>query len=398
MKVLSVLGTRPEAIKMAPVIRELEKYPGDVEAKVCVTGQHRQMLDQMLGLFNVTCDYDLDLMQRKQSLSRLTARALAELDAVLARQQPDWVLVQGDTTTAMVASLVAFYRRLKVGHIEAGLRTYDKSQPFPEEINRVIVDRLADLYFAPTQRARSALLQEGVDDASIRVTGNTVVDALYWIATRTPGGSTRALLKKISMAEAGKPRHEAQNHRVILVTAHRRENFGQPLRSICKALRELALREKDQLKIVFPVHLNPNVQETVRSTLEGMANVCLLDPLDYEALVHILKRAYLVLTDSGGLQEEAPSFGVPVLVLRESTERPEAIEAGTARLIGTDSSRIFAETERLLHDDDAYLSMSRRANPFGDGRASRRIVQALLETGNRQPCLEGEEAALAFAG
>ena len=398
MKVFSILGTRPEAIKMAPVIRELERHPDSIEAKVCVTGQHRQMLDQMLGLFNVKYDYDLNLMQRNQSLSRLTARALEELDAVFAREQPDWILVQGDTTTAMVASLVAFYHRLKIGHIEAGLRTYDRSQPFPEEINRVIVDRLADLYFAPTERARRALLQESVDDASIRVTGNTVVDALYSVASRVPGERTWALLEKIGIAEADSHRHDAQSQRVILVTAHRRENFGQPLKEICKALQKLALREKDHLRIVFPVHLNPNVQETVRCTLAGMANVCLLDPLDYEALVHILKRTYLVLTDSGGLQEEAPSFGVPVLVLRDTTERPEAVEAGTSRLVGTDSDRILAETNRLLHDEKAYRSMSRRANPFGDGRASHRIVQALLDTDNVPLCLEREqEAALALA-
>jgi UDP-N-acetylglucosamine 2-epimerase (non-hydrolysing) len=397
MKVLSILGTRPEAIKMAPVIKELERYPDSIEAKVCVTGQHRQMLDQMLALFNVRYDYDLNLMQRNQSLSRLTARALEELDAVFAREQPDWILVQGDTTTAMVASLVAFYHRLKIGHIEAGLRTYDRSQPFPEEINRVIVDRLADLYFAPTERARRALLQESVDDASIRVTGNTVVDALYSVASRVPGERTWALLEKIDIAEAASHGNDAQNQRVILVTAHRRENFGQPLQQICKALKKLALREKDQLRIVFPVHLNPNVQETVRSTLAGMANVCLLDPLDYEALVHILKRTYLVLTDSGGLQEEAPSFGVPVLVLRDTTERPEAVEAGTSRLVGTDSDRIFVETSRLLHDENAYRCMSRRANPFGDGRASHRIVQALLDTENEPLSLEKEqEAALAL--
>jgi UDP-N-acetylglucosamine 2-epimerase (non-hydrolysing) len=397
MKVLSILGTRPEAIKMAPVIKELERYPDSIEAKVCVTGQHRQMLDQMLALFNVRYDYDLNLMQRNQSLSRLTARALEELDAVFAREQPDWILVQGDTTTAMVASLVAFYHRLKIGHIEAGLRTYDRSQPFPEEINRVIVDRLADLYFAPTERARRALLQESVDDASIRVTGNTVVDALYSVASRVPGERTWALLERIGIAEAASHGNDAQNQRVILVTAHRRENFGQPLQQICKALKKLALREKEQLRIVFPVHLNPNVQETVRSTLAGMANVCLLDPLDYEALVHILKRTYLVLTDSGGLQEEAPSFGVPVLVLRDTTERPEAVEAGTSRLVGTDSDRIFVETSRLLHDENAYGCMSRRANPFGDGRASHRIVQALLDTENEPLSLEKEqEAALAL--
>jgi len=398
MKVLSILGTRPEAIKMAPVIKELERHPDSIEAKVCVTGQHRQMLDQMLALFNVKYDYDLNLMQRNQSLSRLTARAFEELDAIFAREQPDWILVQGDTTTAMVASLVAFYHRLKVGHVEAGLRTYDRSQPFPEEINRVIVDRLADLYFAPTERARRALLQESVDDKSIRVTGNTVVDALDSVASRVPGERTWALLEKIGIAEADSLRNDAQNQRVILVTAHRRENFGQPLTQICTAVQKLALREKDRVRILFPVHLNPNVQDAVQSTLAGMANVCLLDPLDYEALVHILKRTYLVLTDSGGLQEEAPSFGVPVLVLRDTTERPEAVEAGTARLVGSDSDRILAETSRLLHDEKAYRSMSRQANPFGDGRASQRIVQALLDTENVQLCPEKEqEAALALA-
>jgi UDP-N-acetylglucosamine 2-epimerase (non-hydrolysing) len=383
---------------MAPVIKELGKHRDSIESKVCVTGQHRQMLDQMLALFNVKYDYDLNLMQRNQSLSRLTARAFEELDTVFAREQPDWILVQGDTTTAMVASLVAFYHRLKIGHIEAGLRTYDRSQPFPEEINRVIVDRLADLYFAPTEQARRALLQESVDDASIRVTGNTVVDALHSVASRVPGERTWSLLETIGIAEVASHRDDAQGQRVILVTAHRRENFGQPLTEICKAVQKLALQEKDQVRIVFPVHLNPNVQEAVQSTLAGMSNVCLLEPLDYEALVHILKRTYLVLTDSGGLQEEAPSFGVPVLVLRDTTERPEAVEAGTARLVGSDSDRILAETSRLLHDEKAYRSMSRRANPFGDGRASQRIVQALLDTESEPLAPEKElEAALALA-
>lgn len=380
MKVLCVFGTRPEAIKMVPVIKELQKCPRQIEARVCVTGQHRHMLDQVLGLFDVACDYDLDIMQPDQSLSHITARTLIKLDEVVRRERPDWMLVQGDTTTAMAASLVGFYHHVKMGHVEAGLRTRNKYHPFPEEINRKIADALADLYFAPTEWARQNLQEEGIPDSAIRVTGNTVIDALQAIASQPPPSSAKALLLKLGWKAEAVSESETQNPRLILVTAHRRENFGKPLKNICAALKDLALGEESKIKIVYPVHLNPNVQRPVQASLEGIANVYLLPPLSYAPLVHLLKRAYLVLTDSGGLQEEAPSFGVPVLVLRETTERPEAVTAGTARLVGTDPERILSETHRLLDDVEAYHAMSQRSNPFGDGRAGLRIVQALLET------------------
>ncbi len=392
MKVLCVFGTRPEAIKMAPVVKELQRFPGRIAARVCVTGQHRHMLDQVLRLFDVASDYDLDIMQPDQSLSYITARTLIKLDEVIHQERPDWILVQGDTTTAMAASLVGFYHRVKVGHVEAGLRTRNKYHPFPEEINRKIVDTLADLYFAPTQWARQNLQEEGIPDTAIRVTGNTVIDALQAIASQPPPSNTKALLPKVALEIKAASESETRNPRLILVTAHRRENFGKPLENICAALKELALSEGSNVKIVYPVHLNPNVQRPVRASLEGIANVFLLPPLGYAPLVHLLKRAYLVLTDSGGLQEEAPSFGVPVLVLRETTERPEAVSAGTARLVGTDPERILSETHRLLHDADAYEAMLQRSNPFGDGRASHRIVQALLEASETSQRVQQELA------
>ncbi len=390
MKVLCVFGTRPEGIKMMPVVKELQRYPGRIEARVCVTGQHRHMLDQVLKLFDVACDYDLAIMQPNQSLSYITARTLTRLDDVVHRERPDWMLVQGDTTTAMAASLVGFYHRVKVGHVEAGLRTRNKYHPFPEEINRRIADALADLYFAPTEWARQNLREEGIPDAAIRVTGNTVIDALRAIANQPLPSDAEASLLKVALEVEAVSKPETRNPRLILVTAHRRENFGKPLNNICTALKELALSEGSTIKIVYPVHLNPNVQRTVRANLEGTANIYLLPPLSYAPLVHLLKRAYLVLTDSGGLQEEAPSFGVPVLVLRETTERPEAVNAGTARLVGTDPERILSETHRLLHDPEAYRAMAQRSNPFGDGRASLRIVQTLLETNESPQCVQQE--------
>jgi len=378
MRVLSVFGTRPEAIKMAPVVKELQKHPGPIEAQVCVTGQHRHMLDQVLSLFDVHGDFDLAIMQPNQTLSQVTARVLVELDKVVQRVQPDWLLVQGDTTTAMAACLVAYYHRVKVGHVEAGLRTGNKHHPFPEEINRKIADALADIYFAPTEWARRNLEKEGVPAAAIYVTGNTVIDALHSIAGQPPDPETQALLKRIGFRTETGSEPAAQNFRLILVTAHRRENFGRGLENICAALSQLAQAQGDAVRIVYPVHLNPNVQRPVRRLLKGIPNIMLLPPLSYAPLVHLLKRAYLVLTDSGGLQEEAPTFGVPVLVMRETTERPEAIAAGTARLVGTDPARILQEAHRLLEKPAAYRRMSRCSNPFGDGKASARIVQALL--------------------
>ena len=368
MKVLSIFGTRPEAIKMAPVIKELNKH-SQLENVVCVTAQHRQMLDQVLSLFGIEPDYDLNLMQPNQSLAKLTALALTELDAVLEKEQPDWVLTQGDTTTAMIGALAAFYRRIKVGHVEAGLRTWDKFQPFPEEINRKIADGVCDLHFAPTSQSRENLLRESVDSASIIVTGNTVIDALLEVAAKDYNWTSGEL--------ATVPR----NKKIILVTAHRRENFGAPLFEICQALKEIAARYPD-LQIVYPVHLNPNVQQVVQAELGAIPNVTLLEPLDYLPLVQLMKASHLVLTDSGGLQEEAPGLGKPVLVLREVTERPEGVEAGTVKLVGTDKERIVTETVKLLEDQKEYDRMARAVNPYGDGKASQRIVQSLLEFQN----------------
>ena len=380
MKVVCVLGTRPEAIKLAPVIRELCRRadfrpganPGGVglQTVVCVTGQHREMLDQMLPLFGVEPDYDLDAMEDKQSPTRLASAVLARLEPVLESERPDWVLVQGDTTTVAAASLAAFYARVKVGHVEAGLRTGDKWQPFPEEINRRIGGVIADAHFAPTERARQNLLREGVPDDSIRVTGNTVIDALQWVASLPPTAAANELLERCGL------RAETTARRVVLVTAHRRENFGQALEDICRALRDLVSRY--DVRVVYPVHLNPNVWEPVHELLGDVANIVLTPPLDYLSLVHLLKRSYLVLTDSGGLQEEAPGLGVPVLVLREVTERPEGVEAGAVRVVGTQRECIVAETARLLEDVESYRQLARAVNPYGDGRAAERIVSELL--------------------
>lgn len=372
MKILFVFGTRPEAIKMAPVIHELKRRSAesDLRSVVCVTAQHRQMLDQVLDLFNLVPDYDLDLMQDDQSPSQVTASAIPRLDTVLALEKPDWVLVQGDTTTTMVAALCSFYRRIKVGHVEAGLRTWNKFQPFPEEINRKIVDSICDLHFAPTETARRNLLQEGIDEKNIRVTGNTVIDALHWAAAMPFDWSTSTL---------GALPINSPDIRLLLVTAHRRENFGAPLESICAALREIAQRYRQGVHIVYPVHLNPSVQEPVYRLLRDISNISLLPPLDYLPLVHLMKRSYLVLTDSGGLQEEALGLGKPVLVLRELTERPEGVEAGTAKIVGTQTDTIVRETQHLLEDYVVYKSMSCVENPYGDGHAAMRIVGTILE-------------------
>ena len=366
IKVMTVIGTRPEAIKMAPVIKELESHPERIESLVCATAQHREMLDQVLNVFDISPDYDLNLMRPNQSLSQLTARLLTALDEVIIKEQPHWVLVQGDTTTVMVASLVAFYHQVMVGHVEAGLRTGDKLQPFPEEVNRRIADVLADLYFVPTEHSRQNLLREGVPSPAIIITGNTVIDALMMTVHRV---SERPLDELVGNID-GK--------RIILVTAHRRENFGAPLANICRALTEIAHRYPDKVHIVYPVHFNPNVSGPVHGMLGGVPNISLIEPLDYEAFVGLISRAHLVLTDSGGLQEEAPSLDKPVLVLRQTTERPEVVALGAAKLVGTEKETIVRETVRLLEDPVAYGEMAAVANPYGDGRASQRIVQAIL--------------------
>lgn len=367
MRVLTVFGTRPEAIKLAPVIKELEKH-SEFESRVCVTAQHRQMLDQVLRLFGINPYWDLNLMRENQSLFYVTSSALRSLETVFREAQPDVVLVQGDTTTAFVASLAAYYLKIKVGHVEAGLRTHDKFNPFPEEMNRRLADALSDFLFAPTARAKQNLLREGFPKERVFVTGNTVIDALLWVRRqRVEGEGALSQFSQFLDTES----------RLILVTGHRRESFGEGFEKICRGLKMIAERNPD-VRIVYPVHLNPNVKEPVHRILGGVTNVHLIEPLDYAGFVLLMDKAYLILTDSGGIQEEAPSLGKPVLVMREKTERPEAIEAGTARLVGTDSEQIFEETQRLLSDRTEYEKMARAANPFGDGRAAERIVQILL--------------------
>ena len=370
MRVLSIFGTRPEAVKMAPVIQALERTPG-IESRVCLTGQHRQMLDQVVNLFGIRPDIDLDIMRPNQGLGELTANLLSALEPVMKAEQPDWVLVQGDTTTVMAAALLCYYNRIRCGHVEAGLRTGDKWQPFPEEVNRRVATVVADLYLAPTEHSRQNLLAEGVADWRICVTGNPVIDALHQIVRRPAPAETQALLERLEIRPGGKE--------LILVTAHRRENFGAPFEGICQALRELAEAYPERLELVYPVHLNPNVQEVARRSLAGAANITLMPPQDYLPLVHLMKASTLVLTDSGGIQEEATSLGKPTLVLRNVTERPEGVEAGVLKLVGTEPGRIVSETRRLLEDPAAYAAMANAKNPFGDGHAAEKIVQALLD-------------------
>lgn len=350
---------------MAPVVQEL-KMRKRIESIVCVTAQHREMLDQVLDLFAIHADYDLDLMQHNQTLASLTAGVFTGLDPILRTSKPDWILVQGDTTTVMAASLLAYYHRINVGHVEAGLRTADKWQPFPEEINRRVTGAVADLHFAPTKWARDNLLSEGVSQEKIIITGNPVIDALQQV------------IEQPYDLASGPLRGIPDNKRIILVTAHRRENFGEPMRRIFSALRKIAQSYAQDVVLVYPVHLNPNVHALAHEMLGDIENIRLLEPLDYLPMVHLMAHAYLVLTDSGGLQEEAPALGTPVIVLRDVTERPEAIEAGTARLVGTDFDRIVEQTQLLLEDEEEYAKMARAINPFGDGHAATRIVDALL--------------------
>jgi UDP-N-acetylglucosamine 2-epimerase len=365
--VLSIVGTRPEAIKMAPIIQELERHPAQIRSVVCSTGQHREMLDQVLRLFRIAPDHDLNLMQFNQGLAQLTARLFASLDDVLAEVRPDCVLAQGDTTTVLVASLASFYRGIPFGHVEAGLRTGDKRRPFPEEINRRLADIVTDLYFAPTERARDTLLGEGVREDAIFVTGNTVIDALLQVADLDYDWASGPL-------SAIPP-----DRQLVLITAHRRESFGEQFRQLCLAIRDLASEFAPQgLHFVYPVHLNPNVRAPVGETLADVPNVSLIEPVDYLALVHLMKRSRLILTDSGGIQEEAPSLRVPVLVMRDTTERPEGVAAGVSMLVGTERERIVREARRLLTDPAAHAAMATGANPYGDGHAAERTVAALL--------------------
>jgi UDP-N-acetylglucosamine 2-epimerase (non-hydrolysing) len=369
-KVMVVFGTRPEAIKMAPVVAALREH-GGIEAQVVVTAQHRSMLDQVLDLFGIVPDEDLDLMTPGQTLPETFARILSGMHAVIARRRPDLVLVHGDTSTTLATALAAYYARVPLGHVEAGLRTGDMQAPWPEEANRRLTAPLAALHFAPTDRARDNLVAEGIDAGTIHVTGNTVVDALLSVASRIQcdAGLRESLAASLPGLDPAR--------RLVLVTGHRRENFGKGFEQICAALRQLA--ERDDVQVLYPVHLNPNVQEPVRRMLGTSRNIQLVAPQDYLPFVYLMTRAHLILTDSGGIQEEAPALGKPVLVMREATERPEAVEAGTVRLVGTDTARIVEETSRLLDDPAAYGAMSRAHNPYGDGTSAQRIAGILAQ-------------------
>ena len=372
-KILLVFGTRPEAIKMAPLVKEFQKDTEHFETKVCVTAQHRQMLDQVLDVFGITPDYDLNIMAPNQDLYDITSKVLLGLRDVLQDFAPDVVLVHGDTTTSMAASLAAFYRQIAVAHVEAGLRTYDMLSPWPEEMNRQVTDRICTYYFAPTGQSRQNLLRENIEEKKIFVTGNTVIDALLMavdiIATKT--GMEEQIHKEIQ--EKG---YTVGERDYILVTGHRRENFGEGFLHICKAIRELASQYPD-IDIVYPVHLNPNVQKPVYELLSGLDNVFLISPLDYLPFIYAMQHSILLLTDSGGVQEEAPSLGKPVLVMRNTTERPEAVEAGTVKLVGTDAETIVGNVVELLRNKELYKRMSETHNPYGDGQACERIVNAL---------------------
>ncbi len=365
LRTLFVFGTRPEAIKMCPIIGHLRTRPDDFSVRVCVTAQHRSMLDQVLEVFHVVPDVDLNVMQAGQSLGASAARILTELEPVLRSEKPDVVVVQGDTTTTFTAALAAFYQNIPVAHVEAGLRTGDITEPFPEEMNRVLTGRLAQMHFAATGGAAQNLIREGVEESQIWITGNSGIDAVLWVRDRLDSGEIPATAW--AGLDTGK--------RLILVTAHRRESFGLPMENLCRGLARLAQRPDVQL--VFPVHRNPNVQEPVQRILGKLKNVLLLDPLNYVPFIDLMRRAFFLITDSGGVQEEGPSLGKPILVMREKTERPEAVAAGTVRLVGTDENRIYAEACKLLDNPESYQRMSRVHNPYGDGSASRRIADAI---------------------
>ena len=367
MKVMSVFGTRPEAIKMAPLVRLLQDDPS-VESVLCVTAQHREMLDQVLDLFELTPDYDLNIMQPNQTISMITANVLTGMEPVLQKERPDVVLVHGDTSTTFVTSLACFYQQIAVGHVEAGLRTGDKYSPFPEEMNRVLTGHIADIHFAPTERNRQNLLAENIADGKIVITGNTVIDALLQVAGK-PYEFEDETLKNLDF----------EGKKVITVTCHRRENLGEYMAHIFSAIADIAREFKDEVEVVYPVHLNPKVRAEADEYLKGIGNVHLIEPLTYQPFVNLMARSYFILTDSGGMQEEAPALGKPVLVVRRETERPEAIEAGTAKLAGVEKQTIYEMAKQLLTDKDAYDAMAHAVNPYGDGHACERIVKALKD-------------------
>lgn len=365
---LFIFGTRPEAVKMAPLIKECEKYPNDFNVKIAVTGQHREMLDQVLEFFKITPDYDLNLMKPNQTLFDVTADALRGMNDIIDEVKPDLIIVQGDTTTVFTGALAGYYKKVKVAHLEAGLRTGDKYSPFPEEMNRILTGHIADYHWAPTEQARKNLILENINDENIHVVQNTVIDALFLgldLIKKQGDTKYQEFFKDIDLSK-----------KVVLITAHRRESFGEPFENICNAIKELSIQHKD-VEFVYPVHLNPNVREVVYRILSDISNIHLLEPLDYPYMLWIMNRAYIVLTDSGGVQEEAPALGKPVLVLRNDTERPEGISAGTAKLVGTDKEKILEEANILLNNIEAYDKMAHAVNPYGDGKASERIVEIL---------------------
>ena len=370
MKVLTVFGTRPEAIKMAPLVKKLKEEP-EIESVLCVTAQHRQMLDQVLELFELTPDYDLNIMKPNQTISQITTNVILGLEEVFRQEKPDIVLVHGATTTILARALAGFYQQVKVGHVEAGLRTYDKYSPYPEEMNRILTGHIADLHFAPTERNRTNLLREGIFEEAIHITGNTVIDALLQVADK-PYEFEDETLKTIDF----------QNRRVITVTCHRRENLGENMEQIFSAIRDIAAEFEDT-EIIYPVHMNPKVRETANKVLGDASRVHLIEPLQYQPFVNLLAKSYLIITDSGGMQEEAPSLGKPVLVVRKETERPEAIEAGTVKLAGVSRDTIYQMTKELLTDETAYGRMAHAVNPYGDGHACERIVKILVEYGKQ---------------
>jgi UDP-N-acetylglucosamine 2-epimerase (non-hydrolysing) len=372
-KVLIVFGTRPEAIKMAPLVKEFAKHRDAFETRVCVTAQHREMLDQVLDLFDIKPEYDLNIMKPGQDLFDVTANVLLGIKSVLDEFKPDVVFVHGDTTTSFTTALAAFYRNVKIAHVEAGLRTYDLTAPWPEEANRQLTGRIADFNFAPTRTAEKHLQQEGREKESIFVTGNTVIDALHWVIDQNSTEENQKSIKKI-IEDFG---YSISERDIILITGHRRENFGQGFYNMCYAIKEIGEKYSD-IDLVYPVHLNPNVRKVVFEVLEGLDNVFLIEPLEYQPFTYLMAKSKLVLTDSGGIQEEAPSLGKPVLVMRDTTERPEAVEAGTVKLVGTDKEKIIIEVSKLLDSEVEYEKMSKAHNPYGNGKAAERIVEVIL--------------------
>ena len=380
-KILLVFGTRPEAIKMAPLVKEFQKYPEQFKTIVCVTGQHREMLDQVLHLFEIKPDYDLNIMKQGQDLYDVTSRVLVGMRDVLKEVQPDIVLVHGDTTTSTAAALAAFYQQIPVGHIEAGLRTYNIYSPWPEEMNRLITGRIATYHFSPTQLSKKNLLKENVLESSIIVTGNTVIDALYWVVEKIKNDATLETQLKSSLVIAGYDTDRLRNgKKLVLITGHRRENFGNGFINMCNAIKDLTIKYKD-VDFVYPMHMNPNVRRPIHKVfgedLSNLNNMFFIEPLEYLSFVYLMEKSNIVLTDSGGIQEEAPGLGKPVLVMRDTTERPEALDAGTVKLVGTDYNKIIAEVSTLLEDEEVYEKMSKANNPYGDGLGCQRIINYL---------------------